>query len=101
MIFATRRFIRSVGWLLTPLAAWAVSFLGAWVGARIGAFVDSPRWALAFLFVGAAVGAFGGAGAWVWGLRRAWHSALQVKRTRLMRERAQRRDDEGRQETPP
>ncbi len=95
MIFVTRRIIRSVGWLLTPFAAWAVSFLGAWVGARIGRFVESPRWALALLILGAAVGAFAGAGAWVWGLRRAWHSALRLKRERLMRERAERREGEG------
>lgn len=95
MIFATRRIIRSVGWLLTPFAAWAVSFFGAWVGARIGRFVESPRWALALLILGAAVGAFAGAGAWVWGLRRAWHSALRLKRERLMRERAERRESEG------
>jgi hypothetical protein len=97
VIFATRRLIRSAGWLLTPLAAWAVSFLGAWIGARIGRLVESPRWALAFLVIGAAVGAFAGAGAWVWGLRRAWHSSLRLKRERLMRERAERRDG---QDTP-
>ncbi len=95
MIFVTRRIIRSVGWLLTPFAAWAVSFFGAWVGARIGRFVESPRWALALLILGAAVGAFAGAGVWVWGLRRAWHSALRLKRERLMRERAERRESEG------
>ncbi len=95
MIFVTRRIIRSVGWLLTPFAAWAVSFLGAWAGARIGRFVESPRWALALLILGAAVGAFAGAGAWVWALRRAWHSALRLKRERLMRERAERRESEG------
>jgi hypothetical protein len=92
VIFATRRLIRSVGWLLTPLAAWAVSFLGAWVGARLGRLVESPRWALALLILGAAIGAFAGAGAWAWGLRRAWHSALRVKRERLARERAKRRE---------
>ncbi len=94
MIFATRRLIRSVGWLLTPFAAWAVSFLGAWIGARVGGLVESPRWALALLIIGAALGAFAGAGAWVWGLRRAWHSALRVKRERLMRDRALRREKE-------
>ncbi len=95
MIFATRRLIRSVGWLLTPLAAWAFSFLGAWIGARAGRLVESPKWGLAFLFFGAAFGAFAGAGAWVWGLRRAWHSALRVKRERLMRDRALRREQDG------
>ena len=95
MIFVTRRIIRSVGWLLTPFAAGTVSFLGAWAGARIGRLVESPRWALALLVLGAAVGALAGAGAWVWGLRRAWHSALRLKRERLMRERAERRGSEG------
>jgi hypothetical protein len=95
VIFVTRRVIRSVGWLLTPFAAWAVSFFGAWVGARIGRFVESPRWALALLILGAAVGAFAGAGGWVWGLRRAWHSALRLKRERLMRDRTERRESEG------
>ena len=94
MIFVTRRIIRSVGWLLTPFAAGAVSFLGAWAGARIGRLVESPGWALALLIIGAAVGALAGAGAWVWGLRRAWHSALRLKRERLMRERAERRGSE-------
>ena len=95
MIFVTRRIIRSVGWLLTPFAAGAVSFLGAWAGARLGRVVESPRWALALLILGATVGAFAGAGAWVWGLQRAWHSALRLKRERLMRERAERRESEG------
>ena len=95
MIFVTRRIIRSVGWLLTPFAAGAVSFLGAWAGARLGRVVESPRWALALLILGATVGAFAGAGAWMWGLRRAWHSALRLKRERLMRERAERRESEG------
>jgi len=94
VIFVTRRIIRSVGWLLTPFAAWAVSFLGAWIGARIGRFVESPRWALALLILGAAVGALAGAGAWVWGLRRAWHSEQRLRRERLMRERAERRKSE-------
>ncbi len=95
MIFGTRRLIRSIGWLLTPLAAWAVFFFGAWIGARAGRLVESPKWALAFLVIGAAVGAFAGAGDWVWGLRRAWQSALRVKRERLMRERALRREQDG------
>ena len=95
MIFVTRRIIRSVGWLLTPFAAWAASFLGAWAGARLGGFVESPRWALTLLILGATVGALAGAAAWVWGLRRAWHSALRLKRERLMRERAERRESEG------
>lgn len=94
MIFVTRRIIRLVGWLLTPFAAWAVSFLGAWAGARIGRLVESPGWALALLILGAALGAFAGAGAWVWGLRRAWHSALRHQRERSMRERAERRESE-------
>ena len=95
MIFVTLRIIRSLGWLLTPFAAGAVSFLGAWAGARLGRVVESPRWALALLILGATVGAFAGAGAWIWGLRRAWHSALRLKRERLMRERAERRESEG------
>ena len=95
MIFVTLRIIRSLGWLLTPFAAGAVSFLGAWAGARLGRVVESPRWALALLILGAPVGAFAGAGAWVWGLRRAWHSSLRLKRERLMRERAERRESEG------
>ncbi len=68
--------------------------MGAWAGARIGRLVESPRWALVLLILGAAVGALAGAGAWVWGLRRAWHSALRLKRERLMRERAERRESE-------
>ena len=69
--------------------------MGAWAGARIGRFVESPRWALALLILGATVGGLAGAGAWVWGLRRAWHSALRLKRERLMRERAERKESEG------
>ncbi|MCZ6917459.1 MAG: hypothetical protein O7I93_11820 [Gemmatimonadetes bacterium] len=98
MIFATRRLIRSVGWLLTPLAAWAFSFLGAWVGARFGRGVESPRWGLTLLVLGAVFGAVLGAGLWVWALRRAWHSALRLKRERLTRERALKRESEQQQE---
>ncbi len=100
MILGTRRLIRSIGWLLTPFAAWAVSFFGAWIGARAGRLVESPKWALAFLVIGAALGAFAGAGAWVWGLRRAWHSALRVKREQLTRDRARRREQENGGEQP-
>ena len=92
MIFATRRLIRMVGWLLTPFAAWAVSLLGGWIGAQIGRSNASPGWALVFLIVGAALGAFAGAAAWIWGLRRAWYSALRHKRERLARQRAERRE---------
>ena len=95
MIFGNRRIIGSLGWPRPPFAAGAVSFLGAWAGARLGSVVESPRWALALLILGATVGAFAGAGAWVWGLRRAWHSSLRLKRERLMRERAERRESEG------
>ena len=100
MIFTTRRLIRSSGWLLTPFAAGAVSFLGAWIGARAGRVVESPKWALALLVVGAALGAFAGAGVWVWGLRRAWHSELRMRRERLTRDRARRREREGGGEQP-
>ncbi len=92
MIFATRRLIRIVGWLLTPFAAWAVSLLGGWIGAQIGDRYASAGWAVVLLIVGAASGALVGATAWIWGLRRAWYSALRHKRERLARQRAQRRE---------
>ena len=99
IFFATRRLIRSVGWLLTPLAAWAFSFMGALAGARLGRGVESPRWGLTLLVLGAALGAVIGAGLWVWALRRAWHSALRVKRERLTRERAVKREKQHQQKT--
>lgn len=92
MIFATRRLIRIVGWLLTPFAAWAVSLLGGWIGAQIGRSNASAGWAVVLLIVGAALGAVTGATAWIWGLRRAWHSALKHKKERLARQRAERRE---------
>ena len=91
MIFAARRIIRLIGWLLTPFAAWAVSFLGGWLGARLGSGIASPGWALVWLVAGAGFGAFLGAAAWIWGLRRAWHSALRHKRERLAKQRAESR----------
>ena len=92
MIFATRRLIRLVGWLLTPFAAWAVAFLGAWVGANIGSIVASPGWAFVMLILGAVLGGFSGAAAWIWGLRRAWLCALRHKRERLAKQRAAARE---------
>lgn len=56
---ASRRALRIVGWLLTPLVAWAVAFLGAWAGALVGRGV-------AWLVGGAIVGALLGAAAWTW-----------------------------------
>jgi hypothetical protein len=88
-----------VGWLLTPLAAWAFSFMGALAGARLGRGVESPQWGLTLLLLGAGFGAVLGAGLWVWALRRAWHSALRVKRERLTRERAVKREKEKQQKT--
>ena len=92
MIFATRQIIRLFGWLLTPFAAWAVSFLGGWLGALLGSNIASPGWAFVLLLAGAGLGAFIGAAAWIWGLRRAWHSALRHKRERLAKQRAESRE---------
>ncbi len=47
------------------------------------------------LILGATVGAVAGTGAWVWVLRRAWHTELRLRRERLMRERAERRESKG------
>lgn len=99
MIFATRRLIRTVGWLLTPLVAWAFSFLGAWLAARFGREVESPRWGITLLVLGAVIGAVLGASVWLWALRRARLSALRVKRERLTRERAIKREKEQQKET--
>ncbi len=73
--------------------------MGALAGARLGRGVESPRWGLTLLVLGAALGAVIGAGLWVWALRRAWHSALRVKRERLTRERAVKREKQHQQKT--
>lgn len=91
MIYAARRLIRSIGWLLTPLAAWAASFLGGWLGGRVGSTYLSPQGALLAMIGGAVLGGLLGAALWVWGLRRALLSAVRHQRDRLMRDREARR----------
>lgn len=66
----SRRLIRVIAWLLTPVVAWAASFLGGWVGALIGRRVAGPEGGLIWLGGGAVVGAVVGVVGWVLVLRR-------------------------------
>ncbi len=54
-----RRFVRFVGWLLTPVVVWAASFLGAWIGASLGERLGYMVW------TGVASGTLAFVG-WVW-----------------------------------
>lgn len=70
MIRVTRRVIRFMGWLLTPLVAWAAAFLGGWLGAMLAEGIVAPRTGMAIMVAGA--GTFAAAATWLWarGIRR-------------------------------
>lgn len=66
----SRRLVRLVGWLLTPLIAWAASFLGAGIGAAVGARANSSTTTLEISLAFGAVFAMTAAWAWLRFLRR-------------------------------
>lgn len=90
MIRVTRRVIRFLGWLLTPLIAWAAAFLGGWLGALLSSRMASPKAGFALMVGGAGMFAVGSVWLWAKGIRRsarlqAWgrrrrQKALQAKR---------------------
>lgn len=51
---ASRRWLRTLGWLLTPVVVWAASFLGGWLGARHA----DPDAGIGPLIVGGVAGGF-------------------------------------------
>lgn len=72
----TRRLIRVVAWLLTPVVAWAASFLGGWLGAVVGKGAAGPQGGLVWLGTGALIGGVVGAVVWVVSVKR-WAASRQ------------------------
>jgi hypothetical protein len=64
----SRRSVRIVAWLLTPVVAWAASFLGGWIGLLLGRARGDAN-ALVWGGVGAVVAALAAVIAWVLRLR--------------------------------
>ncbi len=86
MIRVTRRVIRFLGWLLTPVIAWAAAFLGGRLGAQLAVFVESPKRGFVLMVLGAGIFAVAGTWLWAWAIRRS--ARLQVwnrRRARLHR----------------
>jgi hypothetical protein len=64
------RFLRIVGWLLTPLVVWAASFLGAWAGATLGRRFPVWRGGIEWMVLGGVLGGATAMSLWVHRLRR-------------------------------
>lgn len=62
----SRRPVRIIAWLLTPVVVWAASFLGGWIGLSVGRQLGDEE-ALLAGGIGAALG--GAAAVLVWVLR--------------------------------
>lgn len=93
MIRVTRRVIRFLGWLLTPLVAWAAAFLGGWLGALLSPRIASPKMGFALMVGSAGVFAIGGVWLWAKGIRRsarlqAWGRRRRQKALEAKREKA-------------
>lgn len=73
----TRRLIRVIAWLLTPVVAWAASFLGGWLGAAMGRGATHPVRGLFWLGAGGVIGGAVGVVVWVVVLRR-WTFSKQA-----------------------
>lgn len=74
---STRRLIRVIAWLLTPVVAWAASFLGGWLGAVTGGGAARPKTGLLWLGAGALIGGVVGVVGWIILLRR-WAASRQA-----------------------
>lgn len=64
----SRRSVRIVAWLLTPVVAWAASFFGGWIGLLVGRMWGDEQALLAGA-VGAVIGALAAVIVWVLRLR--------------------------------
>ncbi len=63
------RFLRPVGWLLTPVVVWAASFLGGWVGALTAGLRQKGEAGLWWMVIGAVAGGLLGLVGWLLAMR--------------------------------
>lgn len=71
-LLRSRRSVRIVAWLLTPVVAWAASFMGGWIGLFVGNRLSKPQ-ALWWGIGGAVLGGILALAVWVLRLRAGAH----------------------------